>query len=72
MMVRNIGFGVWLYEETGFGLQLGLIGIVQLAVQMPAILFWGIIRRLDRQKKIDRSDTVFSFIYYDRHSFTYY
>ena len=41
MMVRNIGFGVWLYEETGSGLQLGLIGIVQLAVQMPAILFGG-------------------------------
>ena len=41
MMVRNIGFGVWLYEETGSGIQLGLIGIVQLAVQMPAILFGG-------------------------------
>ena len=40
-MVRNIGFGVWLYEETGSGIQLGLIGIVQLAVQMPAILFGG-------------------------------
>ena len=41
MMVRNIGLGVGLYEETGSVIQLGLIGIVQLVVQMPAILFGG-------------------------------
>ena len=30
MQMRNIGFGVWLYEETGSGVMLGLLGIVQL------------------------------------------
>ncbi len=62
MMVRNIGFGVWLYEETGSGLQLGLIGIVQLAVQMPAILFGGSFADWIDRKKLIAVTQSFSFI----------
>ncbi|MCH8308896.1 MAG: hypothetical protein IIB17_00190, partial [Chloroflexi bacterium] len=35
MQLRLLVAGVWLYEQTGSGLQLGLLGIVQLAVQLP-------------------------------------
>jgi len=62
MLVRNIGFGVWLYEETGSGLQLGLIGIVQLAVQMPAILFGGSFADWIDRKKLIAVTQSFSFI----------
>ena len=62
MMVRNIGFGVWLYEETGSGLQLGLIGIVQLAVQMPAILFGGSFADWIDRKKLIAVTQSFSFL----------
>ena len=41
MQMRLLVAGVWLYEETGSGLQLGLLGVVQLAVQLPGILFGG-------------------------------
>ena len=61
-MVRNIGFGVWLYEETGSGLQLGLIGIVQLAVQMPAILFGGSFADWIDRKKLIAVTQSFSFL----------
>ena len=30
MQMRNLGFGVWLYQETGSGVMLGLLGLVQL------------------------------------------
>ena len=53
MQIRLLGFGVWLYEETGSGIQLGLLGLVQLAVQMPATLFGGAFAdQFDRKKLI--------------------
>ena len=62
MMVRNIGFGVWLYEETGSGIQLGLIRIVQLEVQMPAILFGGSFADLINRKRLISVTQSFSLI----------
>ena len=38
MQMRNIGFGVWLYEETGSGVMLGLLGVVQLIAQMLSLI----------------------------------
>ncbi|MCH7801262.1 MAG: MFS transporter, partial [Chloroflexi bacterium] len=53
MQLRLLVAGVWLYEQTGSGLQLGLLGIVQLAVQLPGILFGGAMAdQLDRKKLI--------------------
>ena len=53
MQLRLLVTGVWLYEQTGSGLQLGLLGIVQLAVQLPGILFGGAMAdQLDRKKLI--------------------
>ena len=53
MQTRILSFGVWLYQETGSGLQLGLLGLVQLAVQMPSNLFGGAFAdQLDRRKLI--------------------
>lgn len=51
MQMRLLVSGVWLYEETGSGLQLGLLGIVQLAVQLPAVLYGGALAdQIDRKK----------------------
>ena len=53
MQTRILTFGVWLYQETGSGLQLGLLGLVQLAVQMPSNLFGGAFAdQLDRRRLI--------------------
>jgi predicted MFS family arabinose efflux permease len=63
MQMRLLVAGVWLYEETGSGLQLGLLGIVQLAVQLPGILFGGALAdQLDRKKLIAFTQ-FFSFIF---------
>lgn len=48
--LRLLAAGVWLYEETGSAAQLGLLGGVQLVVQIPALLFGGTLAdRLDRK-----------------------
>ena len=51
MQLRMLATGVWLYETTGSGVQLGLLGLVQLAVQLPAILYGGTLAdEVDRKK----------------------
>jgi len=62
MQMRNLGFGVWLYQETGSGLMLGLIGIVQLFSQMPATLFGGAFADSMDRKKLIASTQAFSFL----------
>jgi MFS family permease len=53
MQMRTLSTGVWLYEETGSGLQLGLLGLIQFAVSLPAILYGGTLAdQLDRKKLI--------------------
>jgi MFS transporter, ENTS family, enterobactin (siderophore) exporter len=48
--LRMLAAGVWLYQETGSAAQLGLLGGVQLVVQIPALLFGGTLAdRLDRK-----------------------
>ena len=63
MQMRMLATGVWLYDVTGSGLQLGLLGVVQLAVQLPAILFGGALAdRWDRKKLIAVAQS-FSFVF---------
>ena len=63
MQIRIIGFGVWLYNETGSGIQLGILGLIQLAVQMPATLFGGAFAdQMDRRRLISLTQS-FSFVF---------
>ena len=51
MQMRMLVSGVWLYEITGSGVQLGLLGVVQLVMQLPAILYGGALAdQIDRKK----------------------
>ena len=61
MQIRLLGFGVWLYQETGSGVQLGLLGLVQLAVQMPATLFGGAFADQFDRKRLISITQCFSF-----------
>ena len=63
MQMRMLVTGVWLYEETGSGNQLGLLGIVQLAVQLPAILFGGALADQWNRKRLIAGAQSFSFIF---------
>ena len=56
MQLRILVTSVWLYEATGSAVQLGLIGGVQLIMQIPAILYGGSLAdKLDRKKLIEYS-----------------
>ena len=51
MQMRTLISIVWLYDVTGSGLQLGLLGVVQLVMQLPAILYGGALAdQIDRKK----------------------
>ena len=51
MQMRTLVSGVWLYDVTGSGWLLGLLGGVQLIVQFPAILYGGALAdQIDRKK----------------------
>ena len=63
MQMRMLVTGVWLYDVTGSGLQLGLLGVVQLAVQLPAILFGGALADQWDRKKLIAVTQSFSFIF---------
>tara|TARA_B100001971_G_scaffold164507_1_gene155027 strand:- start:1027 stop:2316 length:1290 start_codon:yes stop_codon:yes gene_type:complete len=53
MQLRMLVAGVWLYDATGSGVQLGMLGVVQLAVQLPGILYGGALAdQMDRKKLI--------------------
>ena len=53
MNLRMIITGVWLYERTGLGATLAYLGLIELAVRIPANLYGGVFAdRLDRKKLI--------------------
>lgn len=53
MQMRLLVTSVWLYQETGSGIQLGLLGLIQFAVGFPAILYGGTLAdKVDRKKLI--------------------
>ena len=50
MWIRILGTAQWLLDETGSAALVGVIGVVQLVVQVPALLFGGTFAdRLDRK-----------------------
>ncbi|MDG1990434.1 MAG: MFS transporter, partial [Dehalococcoidia bacterium] len=63
MQLRILVTTVWLYEATGSSVQLGLIGAVQLVMQIPSILYGGSLAdKLDRKKLIEYSQSVVTII----------
>ena len=53
MNLRMIVTGVWLYERTGLGSTLAYLGLLELAVRIPANIYGGVFAdRLDRKKLI--------------------
>lgn len=59
MQMRMLATGVWLYDATGSGVQLGFLGVVQLATQLPAILFGGALAdQIDRKKLMSYTQMV--------------
>jgi MFS family permease len=49
--LRLVVTSVWLYDATGSAAQLGVLGLIQLFVQIPALLFGGTLAdRLDRRQ----------------------
>ena len=62
MQMRLLITSLWLYQETVSGIQLGLLGLIQLVVQFHAILYGGSLAdRVDR-KKLIAFPQIFSFI----------
>ena len=43
MQIRIIATGFILYDITGSGLSLGMLGIIQLFFQLPSILYGGVL-----------------------------
>jgi len=62
MQIRVITSGFWLYEVTGSGLLLGLLGIIQLTTQIPAILYGGVLADFLERKKLISLTQSFSFL----------
>ena len=53
MQMRTLVSIVWLYDVTGSGLQLGLLGVIQLVMQLPAILYGGALAGPDRPQEVN-------------------
>jgi MFS family permease len=63
MQLRILVTSVWLYEVTGSAVQLGLIGGVQLIMQIPSILYGGSLAdKIDRKKLIEYSQATVTVI----------
>ncbi len=62
MQIRVITSGFWLYDVTGSGLQLGILGIIQLITEIPAILYGGVLADFLQRKKLISLTQSFSLI----------
>ncbi len=59
MWMRILGTAQWIFDETGSAAQLGLIGVVQLIVQIPALLWGGTLAdHIDRKRLMAVSNGV--------------
>jgi predicted MFS family arabinose efflux permease len=57
--LRLLVSAVWLFEETGSAEQVGLLGAVQLVMQLPALLYGGTLAdRLDRRRLMAAMEVV--------------
>ena len=53
LWMRILGTAQWLLDETGSAVLVGFIGVVQLVVQIPALLWGGTLAdRIDRKQVI--------------------
>lgn len=53
LWLRILGTAQWLLDDTGSAMMVGLIGVVQLVVQIPALLWGGTLAdRIDRKRLI--------------------
>ena len=51
LWMRILGTSQWLFDETGSAVLVGAIGVVQLVVQIPALLWGGTLAdRFDRKR----------------------
>jgi MFS family permease len=62
MQMRLLVSTVWLYDITGSGLSLGLLGVIQLAVQLPAVIYGGTLADQIDRKKLMAVTQSFSFV----------
>lgn len=63
LWMRILVTGTWLFEETGSAAQVGLIGGVQLVVQIPALLYGGALAdRLNRKYLISGAQAATAFV----------
>ncbi len=59
MWIRILVTTQWLFEETGSEAMLGIVGIVQLLVQIPALLWGGALSdRIDRKRLMATANAV--------------
>jgi MFS family permease len=59
MWLRILVTAQWLFDETGSAAQLGLIGAVQLVVQIPALLWGGTLAdRIDRKRLMAMANAI--------------
>ncbi|MCK9485722.1 MAG: MFS transporter [Dehalococcoidia bacterium] len=59
LWIRILVTTQWLFEETGSEAMLGIVGIVQLFVQIPALLWGGALSdRIDRKRLIATANTI--------------
>ena len=57
--LRILGTAQWLLDETGSAVLVGLIGVVQLVVQVPALLWGGALAdRIDRKRLIALANAI--------------
>jgi len=59
--LRILGTAQWLLDETGSAVLVGMIGVVQLVVQIPALLWGGTLAdRIDRKRLIGLANAITS------------
>jgi MFS family permease len=63
MNLRVLATGIWLFEETGSPAALGGLGLVELAMRIPANLYGGALADEIDRKKLMAVTQVFSFVF---------
>ncbi len=61
MQMRLLVTSVWLYRETDSGVQLGILGLIQLGAQLPATLYGGTLADQVDRKKLMAASQAFTF-----------
>lgn len=62
MNLRVLATGIWVYEETGSGLDLAWLGLVELGMRIPANLYGGALADEIDRKKLMAATQIASFL----------